>query len=315
VSAGDVGETAAIWFHKKGKGHKTLDLWASPIKDHGHVQSMSEWVTGRLNGRRKLWVLAVALSAAMSGAWGQAAAAQGEDAPTKLPVYDVVSIKLNKTGSGSVSVHTNGDRYSGTNVSVKGLLQDAYDIKEDLISGVPGPVGSARFDIEAKIVEPDPVAIKKLTGKQRGAMVLPFLVERFQLKAHTETKILPVYELALVQSGPKFKAPADDKKPGQQMSIHSNNGSREMTAEGVSMKDLAGTLTNQVHRTVIDKTGLVGNYDLGMKWASDDGSEAETDAAPGIFTALQEQLGLKLQPAKGPVETLVVDHVEMPSEN
>ncbi|MEO6803236.1 MAG: TIGR03435 family protein [Granulicella sp.] len=280
---------------------------------------MMGWAAGRSDGYGRLWVLGVVLFAMTASALGQAGAASGagqeEAAPVKLPVYDVVSIKLNKTGSGSVSINTNGDRYSGTNVPLKGLLQDAYDIKEDLISGVPGPIDSARFDVEAKIVEPDAVVMKKLTGPQRRAMVLPFLVERFQLKAHTEVKILPVYELVVVQGGPKFKPSADDKKHGQHMSIQSNNGSREMTAGGVPMKDLASTLTNQVHRTVIDKTGLAGSYDLAMKWSSDEGTEAETATVPGIFTALQEQLGLKLQPGKGPVETLVVDHVEMPSGN
>jgi uncharacterized protein (TIGR03435 family) len=267
----------------------------------------------RVAGRGLVWL---AMAFAVPVGWGQGNAPVPVDgAAVKLPVYDVVSIKLNKTGSDSVSIHTTNDRYSGTNVSVKGLLQDAYDIKEDLISGVPGPVDSARFDVEAKIVEPDPAVVKKLTGPQRRAMVLPFLVERFQLKAHTEVKVLPVYELVVVQGGPKFKPPADDKKHGQHMSISSNNGSREMNAEGVPMKDLASTLTNQVHRTVIDKTGLVGSYDLAMKWSSEDDVEAEAAAVPGIFTALPEQLGLKLQPAKGPVDTLVVDHVEMPSEN
>jgi uncharacterized protein (TIGR03435 family) len=77
----------------------------------------------------------------------------------------------------------------------------------------------------------------------------------------------------------------------------------------------ADILTNQVPRTVIDKTGLAGNYDLTLQWSREDSSTTDTDPAPSIFTALPEQLGLKLQPAKGPVETLVVDHVEMPSEN
>jgi uncharacterized protein (TIGR03435 family) len=81
------------------------------------------------------------------------------------------------------------------------------------------------------------------------------------------------------------------------------------------MGAFAGTLTDQVKRTVIDKTGLAGDYDFSLKWSPEDGSEAESDTAPSIFTALPEQLGLKLQPAKDPVETLVVDHVEMPSGN
>ena len=90
---------------------------------------------------------------------------------------------------------------------------------------------------------------------------------------------------------------------------------RELTAHDIPMASLASTLEGQVHRTVIDKTGLTGSYDFTLKWSPDDGSTAQTDAAPYIFTALQEQLGLKLQPAKGPVETLIVDHAEMPSEN
>ena len=74
-------------------------------------------------------------------------------------------------------------------------------------------------------------------------------------------------------------------------------------------------LTDVLHRTVIDKTGLTGNYDLALKWSPDDSPSEETDSDPSIFTAVQEQLGLKLQPAKGPVDTLVIDHVEMPTPN
>jgi uncharacterized protein (TIGR03435 family) len=81
------------------------------------------------------------------------------------------------------------------------------------------------------------------------------------------------------------------------------------------MSDFASFLEGQVHRTVVDRTGLVGKYDFAMRFSRENGSVSETDNAPSIFTAIEEQLGLKLQPAKGPVETLVVDHVEMPSEN
>ena len=88
----------------------------------------------------------------------------------------------------------------------------------------------------------------------------------------------------------------------------------ELTVDNSSMKLFASSLASLVHRTVIDKTGLAGNYDLSMKYSPDDISTQQADS-PSLFTALQEQLGLKLQPAKGPVETLVVDSVEMPSEN
>ena len=138
-------------------------------------------------------------------------------------------------------------------------------------------------------------------------------MERFQLKAHTEIKTLPVYELVVIKDGPKFKQSEDDTH-GSGTSIHGDHNGKELTAHNLSITSLASSLTNEVHRTVIDKTGLAGKYDLGMKWSADDGT-AQADSLPSIFTALPEQLGLKLQAGKGPVETLVVDSVEMPSEN
>jgi uncharacterized protein (TIGR03435 family) len=96
----------------------------------------------------------------------------------------------------------------------------------------------------------------------------------------------------------------------------------EITAGGVPVSSLAFSLTGVVGRTVIDKTGLTGNYDVELKWTPENGDQSSTDngqtdaqSGPSIFTALEEQLGLKLQPAKGPVQTLVVDRVEMPTEN
>ncbi len=279
---------------------------------------MRDRMTYRVDGVKRLLVLAVVIAIWAAGAVGQANAQGGSAAPAdsgtvKLPAYDVVSIKVNKSGSGSVNINSNDNRYSASNVSLKDLLENAYGIKKDLISGVTGPAASARFDVEAKIVDRDPDAVKKLTGRQYGQMLLPFLVERFQLKAHTETKTLPVFELVVIKDGPKFKQSEDDTH-GSGTSIHGEHNGKELTAHNLSMTSLASSLTNEVHRTVIDKTGLAGKYDLGLKWSTDDGT-AQADSAPEIFTALQEQLGLKLQPGKGPVETLVVDSVEMPSEN
>ncbi len=245
-----------------------------------------------------------------SGASGSGAQV---DASARLPVYDVVSIKPNKSGSGSTSSHTTLDRYSATNVSLFQLLRRAYDIREDLISGVTGPIASARFDIEAKVVDHDPDAVKKPNGRQTGRMLLPVLVERFQLKAHTETRILPVYELVVVQGSPKFKPVSSGGNSGT--SINGNGKETTLKATDIPMASLADTLSGQVNRTVIDRTGLAEHYDVALNWASDEINDAQANAGPSIFTALQEQLGLKLQPAKGLVVTLVVDHVEMPSEN
>jgi uncharacterized protein (TIGR03435 family) len=274
---------------------------------------MCEWMTYRVDGGRRLLVLAVAIASCAPNALSQApqsgSASPAESAGTKLPVFDVVSIKVDKSGSSEWGINTSKNRYAATNVSLKVLLQDAYGIKEDLISGVPGAVESARFTIEAKTAEADTDPKRKISNEQGRAMVLAFLVERFQLKAHTEIKTLPVYELIVLKDGPKFKQSA----AGNNGSVsHRDYG--ELTVDNSSMKLFASSLASLVHRAVIDKTGLAGNYDLSMKYSPDDISTQQADS-PSLFTALQEQLGLKLQSAKGPVETLVVDLVEMPSEN
>ncbi|HUZ94143.1 MAG TPA: TIGR03435 family protein [Edaphobacter sp.] len=261
-------------------------------------------------------LLALALSIVVPSSLGQSgSSAPAVNAAGRLPVYDVVAIKPNKSGSGSLDVEEHIDIYNAKNITVKSLLEEAYGVREDLISGVPGPIGSAHFDVMAKIVDPDASAIRKLTGRQRGSMLLPILIERFQLKAHTETRILPVFELVVISNGPKFKHSADQKGQDTGTSIQGSDRGVQLTAHGINMTSLASSLEGQVHRPVIDKTGLAGNYDVAMKWSSDTVPSSEANAGPSIFTALQEQLGLKLKAAKGPVETLVVDHVEMPSEN
>ena len=247
-------------------------------------------------------------------------------AETRVPAFDVVSIKPNKSASGNNnSTSFSGESFSATNISVKMLLEDAYDVKQDLIYGLPSWASSDRFDIHAKIVEPDLELLKKLTPKQAEGMLQAILVDRFQLKVHTETKTLPVYEMVVVKDGPKFKASAPEGSPEDKslngvargaMTFQSTVQNTELTGHAIPLASLTNMLTDQLHRTVIDKTGLTGQYDLLLKWTSDDTSDASSDSStPSIFTALQEQLGLKLQSSKGPVDTLVVDRVEMPSEN
>jgi uncharacterized protein (TIGR03435 family) len=288
---------------------------------------MSEF-TVRKSGLKKILVLVVVLfMIPITGMLGQATSNQGgtiprpADAEATAPAYDIVSIKPNKSESGSVSINTNDDSYSATNVSLKRLLEDAYGIKEDLVFGLPGWANSAHFDIKAKIVEPDAEVLKKLSRKQRRSMIQQFLMDRFQLKAHTETKVLPLYEMVLVKDGPKFKESAPEGSPEDKSPNGVGRGgvtvyNTELTAHAVSLAILANMLGDRLHRTVTDKTGLTGKYDLLLEWAPEDDQDASSEsAAAPFFTALQEQLGLKLQPSKGPVDTLVVDHVEMPSED
>jgi uncharacterized protein (TIGR03435 family) len=269
---------------------------------------------------RNLLLLVVATSIVLPSALSQTNAAQSdltvqtENPGAKPPEYDVVSVKLNHSAIGGFHMDFHNDRFAATNVSLTQLLQLVYHIKESLITGVSGPLSSEHFDIEAKVLGPDPNTPVKLSDKQLLAMVRPLLAERFQFKAHTEFKELPIYELIVLKDGPKFKQSATDSQKGNMTNSWGDNKGG-IVAKAINMINLAGVLSDQAHRTVIDKTGLPGKYDFTLKWAVDVVTDAPSDAGPSIFTAVQEQLGLKLQPAKGPVETLVVDHVEMPSAN
>ena len=225
----------------------------------------------------------------------------------KLPNYDVVSIKPNKTGSGHVGVHTRDSTYQAENVSLKNLLLNAYNLKEAQLVNLPPWGDSARFDINAKVVDPDETVLNNLTQQQRGSMLQAMLAERFQLKSHTDTAVLPVYELVVAKGGPKFKESANGDS---QVNVHNT----ELTATGMSLATLADELSSELQRVVLDKTGLTAKYDITLKWSKDDAPA--TDASPPtLLTALQEQLGLKLVSSKAPVPTFVIDHVEMPSEN
>jgi uncharacterized protein (TIGR03435 family) len=259
----------------------------------------------------------------------------GQDtaAASKSLAYDVVSIRPNKSGSGMMRIQMGADRYSATGLSMKSLIQYAYNVKlTDQISGVPGSMDGARFDVEAKMDEESIAALKKLPteqgNEQRRLMMQTMLEDRFKLKVHHESKELPMYALVVAKSGFKLKeADSNNTYPngikGPDGVSHAGmmmirNGT--LTAQAVPMSNLVVNLSGQVHRIVEDKTGLTGKYDISLQWSPDEmpsgqDATATANSGPSIFTALQEQLGLKLESTKGPVDTVVVDHVEMPSEN
>lgn len=187
------------------------------------------------------------------------------------------------------------------------------------------PIGSTpkKYDVVAK--EEDTENGLKLSSQQRDARfrlrLQSLLAERFRFQFHTGTKELPVYALVVGKNGPKFQKA---KTPG---SITMRPG--QLIAHSFSMPYLAATLSNRVGRLVLDKTGLQDDYDFTLKWTPEERTPqafapaqmaqnalARPEAnGPSIFTALQEQLGLKLESQKGPVEILVIDHVEKPSAN
>ncbi len=236
-----------------------------------------------------------------------------------MPAYDVVSIVPNKAGDTSgMGIETHAATFIATNADLRTLLINAFGIKPDLIFGLPSWAGYTRWNLQAKVIDPNLAALNTLTEDQRRAMLAQVLTDRFHLKTHTEIKQLPVYDLVVTPHGPKFKLSAKQEYGEMGMS----SGEREVTLKAYPVSALAYTLSGILHRTVIDKTGLTDRYDLHLTWAperpasatQDDGRNP-TDSGPSIFSATQDQLGLKLVPDKGPVPTLVVDHVELPTPN
>jgi uncharacterized protein (TIGR03435 family) len=253
--------------------------------------------------------------------------AKSTDANAKLPVYDVASVKLNKSNDGMMRIMNRPDGFSCTNISLKTLIGNAYGIRQDLISGGPGWTDSTGFDVEAKVSGEDMDAFKKLSGRQRNTLLQALLADRFHLKVHHETKILPMFDLLVAKGGSRLKAEApvvpspdaakdpEAAKPRGMMTM----GPGMLKGQGLSIASVANQLSSIVQATVTDKTGLTGDFDFELKWAPDDAGPASGNPADdshiSIFTAVQEQLGLKLQPTKGPVDTLIIDRAEQPSEN
>jgi uncharacterized protein (TIGR03435 family) len=241
----------------------------------------------------------------------------------KLPSsFDVVSVRVNNSGLRTVMIDAEKNSFTATNVTLMTMLDLAYGMKSDQISGAPGWAESTHFDFQAKLLDADGIDLEALTDKQLEPILQSMLVDRFKLKTHAETKTLPVYELVVAKGGTKLKASPLTTAEGQEMpregmiTVHRG----DMSGTGMTMARLSSLLGDAVRRTVIDKTELTGNYDVALRWtpegeANNAGDSGATDVPPPIFTAVQEQLGLKLQAGKGPVATLVVDHVEKPSEN
>ncbi|MGI4757041.1 MAG: TIGR03435 family protein [Janthinobacterium lividum] len=232
--------------------------------------------------------------------------------------YDVISIKPNASGSGSMRISSRETTFQATNTSLKMMLLNAYGVRDALITGLPKWAESDRWDINAKIVDlPKKDAEDKLTREQSTeayrSKVRSILTDRFKLKVHKEVKTLPTYDLTILPGPLLFQK----STPGEEDHSGTNVHNRSLTATAIALKDFARFLSDQTDRTVIDKTGLEGLYDLTLKWSADELAEAtkETgtaDRPPDIFSALQEQLGLKLVPGKGPSEVLVVDSIEQP---
>jgi uncharacterized protein (TIGR03435 family) len=271
-----------------------------------------------------------------------------------LPSFDVVSIRQDTSGTGNSSVNYQKDAYRAENVTLRNLIMMAWQMRSSSqIKGGFDQLLDEHFDINAKVSEEDRSRMAKLSyddrSRQDALILQSMLFDRFQLKVHYETKELPVFALVVAKGGPKFHAsapdppadiaksatppaPGDPPSPSRKQGTwsHSDNKGAELNAFDTPVDSLARMLAYQSEtegRPVVDQTGLTGNFDYSLKWTPDRMSASakagdtatslsDTGASgPSLFTALQDQLGLKLESQKAPVEILVIDHVEPPSAN
>ena len=245
--------------------------------------------------------------------------------------FEVTSIKTNNSGSSSssTSVDDNSGYVRMTNVTARQVILQCYRLLSYQLIGSPDWINTARFNIEARADEETIGKMRRAPATARSEMMLQMieslLEERFQLKVHRETRELPVFILTIGRDGPKLQETVEGRPGPSGLSAGSSRTNQiaagaVMSGSGITMEGLASMLASAAGRPVIDKTSLMGRYDFALKFAATAPTTGPNNTAteplgPSIFTAVQEQLGLRLESAKGPVEVLVIDSVQPPTEN
>ncbi len=271
----------------------------------------------------------LALYAAMT------ATASAIHAQAPPPVLEVATVKLSDPAKEHLGLYwrqPDGFKCEGT--TLRGLISNAYGVTgssvKGLILGGPAWMATQAFDLQVKVEAPTAARWSTLpqaaVDEERRTVLQELLAERFQLKVHREPREMAAFALTVGKGGPKLQAPADEANlPANVPRSRINNfGRGHIQGHFAKLDNLAKTLAGEPEiagRPVIDKTGLTGMYDFSLRWTSVDpgpGAAAATDAAgqwPALFTALEEQLGLKLSPEKDQIQVIVVDSAEKPSDN
>ena len=266
-------------------------------------------ITGTWTQRGKAYTLNL-VRAEGDAAWEipKADAAMAADAD---PDWEVATVRPTDPAVTNASIRMNGRQFVLENRTVETLLLAGYGVQKKQIVNAPDWTRTERWDVRGVPDVPGQPSLK-----QMQSLVRKILVERFGLVTHTEKREMEVYALTVAKGGEKMTPSAGDPNGLPDENDRENGGQRTMQATHVSMTDFVLMMKFFLDRPVVDQTGLKGRYDFRWNWTFDE-SRVPTDgtAAPGVFTAIQEQLGLKLEPVKAQTDVLVVDKVERPSAN
>ena len=223
------------------------------------------------------------------------------------PSFDVASIKLADPNDGGSGFQTQGRRVYVENETMNNIISYAYGVHAKQIVGAPSWFESVRYDIRGL---PDVDGIPNTA--QYREMLVKLLADRFQLKFHREKRELSCYAITVAKGGPKIEASKSNGLPDQTGRNSRSQASWRITNN--TMEDFAKFLQmGALDRPVVDQTGLKGKYDFQLTWTKDLAPATDENAAPGFFTAIQEQAGLKVEPSKAEVDVLAIDHVVQPS--
>ena len=235
------------------------------------------------------------------------------------PSFEVATIKPSKPGQQGQGFLVRGDQFTTINTSLMSIIEFAYDMQANQVVGGPPWITSDKFDIAGKPDTPGAPSDKQWKG-----MIKKLLADRFQLKFHQQSKEMPAYVLTVAKNGPKLTKSDGDPNGLPGLFFHQLG---QLYVRNATMEDFTHLMQAVVlDRPVVDQTGIKNRWDFVLKWTPDDsqfggmGVKAPppsnaADAPPPLFTAIQEQIGLKLEAKKAPVEIMVIDHVEKPSAN
>jgi len=262
---------------------------------------------------------------------GGGSVAQAQQPMANHPMaFDVVSIREVKEQSDELLMNSRfiGDTFLAKNASLLELIALAYETRADLVFNLPGWARTTKWDVEAKISDQNAGVLQNLSPAQRDAMVAAMLTERFGVQAHRGSKVMPVFKLVIAPGGEKLKVSeiqtdtSDARYKGIQAGGVRLDDRGRITTYSTPVSVFATALSRLLEKTVMDETGLTKRYDLQLRWTPDElkvpvpaaGSPGGADV-PGLSTAIEEQLGLKLRAAKAPIEVMVADKVSRPTSN
>ena len=293
----------------------------------------------------RIAALAVCTALALSPYGFARLRAQSPPVPDSKPKFEVASVRENTNNDGKIMIGIQpGGRFNAVNVPLWDLIRQAYAVQRSQLVGAPGWTETARFDIVAK-AEGDIAPTRP--GSPPGPitfMLQDLLEERFKLRAHRETREMPIYALTLARSDRKLGAglrpstidcaamrgrgariglPPGAPPAGERPQCGMRMAPNQVIAGGLPLAQLLPVLSQLTQRVVIDRTGLEGNFDIDLTFTPDRMPQGPPPAGvqipsfdpngPSLFTAVQEQLGLKLESERAPIEVLVIDHVERPT--